>query len=92
LVNNPDINITVEGHTDTDGEADFNWDLSVGRATAVVKVLTANGVAPERIIASGRGEFFPVASNNTSAGKAQNRRTEIILTPRLDVLYDLLGN
>lgn len=92
LVNNPDINITVEGHTDSDGDAAFNWDLSVGRATTVVKELTGNGVDPKRIIASGRGEFFPVAGNDTSAGKARNRRTEIILTPRLDVLYDLIGN
>jgi chemotaxis protein MotB len=88
---NPDINITVEGHTDTDGEAAFNWDLSVGRATTIVKELTTNGVAPERVIAAGRGEYFPVAPNTTAQGKAQNRRTEIILTPKLDVLYDLLG-
>jgi chemotaxis protein MotB len=88
---NPDINITVEGHTDTDGDAAFNWDLSVGRATTIVKELTNNGVAPERIIAAGRGEYFPVAPNTTTQGKAQNRRTEIILTPKLDVLYDLLG-
>jgi chemotaxis protein MotB len=88
---NPDINITVEGHTDTDGEAAFNWDLSVGRATTVVKELTTNGVDPKRIIASGRGEFFPVATNETSVGKALNRRTEIILTPRLEGLYELLG-
>jgi chemotaxis protein MotB len=88
---NKDINITVEGHTDTDGEAAFNWDLSVGRATTVVKELTTNGLAPERIIAAGRGEFYPVASNDTATGKAQNRRTEIILTPKLEGLYDLLG-
>lgn len=88
---NKDINITVEGHTDTDGDAAFNWDLSVGRATTVVKELTANGLAPERIIAAGRGEFYPVASNETANGKAQNRRTEIILTPKLEGLYDLLG-
>lgn len=91
LKSNTDINITVEGHTDTDGDANFNWDLSVGRATTVVKELTANGVNPNRIIAAGRGEFFPVATNDTSAGKAQNRRTEIILTPQLEGLYDLLG-
>jgi chemotaxis protein MotB len=88
---NKDINITVEGHTDTDGEAAFNWDLSVGRATTVVKELTINGVAAERIIAAGRGQFYPVAANTTAAGKAQNRRTEIILTPKLEGLYDLIG-
>jgi len=91
LKNNPDIAITVEGHTDTDGDAAFNWDLSVGRATSVVKVLTANGVDPERITAAGRGEFYPVASNDTAKGKAQNRRTEIILTPKLEALYELIG-
>ena len=89
---NPDIDITVEGHTDTDGETSFNWDLSVGRATSVVKELTKNGVNPKRITAAGRGEFYPVASNSSSSGKAQNRRTEIILTPKLDALYNLLNN
>lgn len=88
---NKDINITVEGHTDTDGEAAFNWDLSVGRATTVVKELAINGVAAERIIAAGRGEFYPIATNDTAAGKAQNRRTEIILTPKLEGLYELIG-
>jgi chemotaxis protein MotB len=92
LKSNPDIDITVEGHTDTDGEASFNWDLSVGRATAVVKELTKNGVDPKRVTASGRGEFYPVATNDTSSGKAQNRRTEIILTPKLDALYNIINN
>ncbi len=90
LNTNPEINITVEGHTDSDGDDALNWDLSVGRATSVVKELTKNNVDPKRIIASGRGEHFPVAGNETAAGKAQNRRTEIILTPKLDVLYQLL--
>jgi len=90
LNTNPEINITVEGHTDSDGDDNLNWDLSVGRATSVVKELTKNNVDPKRIIASGRGEQFPVASNDSSAGKALNRRTEIILTPKLDVLYQLL--
>ena len=91
LNSNIDINITVEGHTDTDGDAAFNWDLSVGRATTVVKELTSNGVDPKRVIASGRGEFYPVATNETSAGKALNRRTEIILTPKLEGLFDLIS-
>lgn len=89
---NPDINITVEGHTDSDGDANFNWDLSVGRATSIVKELTKNGVDPKRITASGRGEYFPVATNDTAGGKAQNRRTEIILEPNLDALYELINN
>ncbi|TXB62064.1 OmpA family protein [Phaeodactylibacter luteus] len=90
LKSNPDIGITVEGHTDTDGEAAFNWDLSVGRATSVVKVITDEGVDPARITAAGRGEFYPIASNDTAEGKAKNRRTEIILTPKLDALYQLI--
>jgi len=91
LKDKPDIAITVEGHTDTDGNAAFNWDLSVGRATSVVKELTKNGVDPSRITAAGRGEFQPVASNKTPSGKAKNRRTEIILSPRLDALYDIIN-
>lgn len=89
---NSDIQITVEGHTDTDGDANFNWDLSVQRATSVIKELTANGVDPARITAAGRGEHFPVAPNDTATGKAQNRRTEIILTPNLDALYSIINN
>jgi chemotaxis protein MotB len=92
LRTNPDINITVEGHTDSDGDPGFNWDLSVGRATAVVKELTRNGVDPKNVTASGRGEYFPVATNETVPGKAQNRRTEIILEPNLDALYELINN
>lgn len=92
LRSNPDINITVEGHTDSDGDPGFNWDLSVGRASAVIKELTRNGVDPKRVTASGRGEYFPVASNETIPGKAQNRRTEIILEPNLDALYELINN
>ena len=89
---NSDIAITVEGHTDSDGNPDFNWDLSVGRATTIVKELTKNGVDPKSVTASGRGEFFPVAGNETNAGKAQNRRTEIILEPNLDALFELINN
>ena len=91
LKQNPDINITVEGHTDPDGSAEKNWDLSVRRATAVVKVLTQAQVKADRITASGRSFYFPVASNTTAAGKAKNRRTEIILSPRLDQLYKIIN-
>lgn len=90
LNKNPDIEIMVEGHTDTDGTADFNWDLSVARATEVVKVLTTNAVEPKRITAAGRAFFVPIDSNDTDAGKARNRRTEIILSPKFDQLYELL--
>jgi chemotaxis protein MotB len=88
----PDINILVEGHTDSDGTAANNWDLSVRRATAVVKELTGSGgVAPKNVTAAGRAFYVPVAPNNTADGKAKNRRTEIILTPNLDALYKLIN-
>ena len=92
LSTNPDIAIMVEGHTDSDGDANLNWDLSVGRATSVVKELEKSGIAPQQITAAGRGEYFPIASNDTSDGKAQNRRTEIILSPNLDALLDIINN
>ena len=91
LKDNSDVEIIVEGHTDADGSAESNWDLSVRRAAAVVKAMTAYGVDPTRITAAGRGEHLPVASNSTSRGKAENRRTEIILSPRLDELYQLIN-
>lgn len=95
LIANPDINIMVEGHTDSDpmkgsGEIKDNWDLSVMRATSVTKVLIKSGVDPKRITAAGRGEHFPVAPNDTPANKAKNRRTEIILIPNLDDLFKVL--
>jgi chemotaxis protein MotB len=88
---NPDIAINVEGHTDSDGTPNLNWDLSVTRATAVVKVLTVEGVDPERITASGRGLYDPIAPNDIEANKTKNRRTEIILSPKLDELYRLIN-
>lgn len=90
LSKNPDIEIMVEGHTDSDGTAEQNWDLSVKRATAVVKVLTAYGIDAKRIVASGRSFYAPIATNTTAAGKALNRRTEIILSPKLDQLYQII--
>lgn len=91
LNENPDIDINVEGHTDPDGSVDRNWDLSVNRATTIVKLLSSYGVSPERITASGRALFNPVAPNDTEANKSKNRRTEIILSPKLDELYDLIN-
>lgn len=88
---NTDIDILVEGHTDNTGTADLNWDLSTNRALAVVKVLTANKVDGKRITAAGRGMFSPIADNKDAAGKALNRRTDIILSPKLDQLYQLLS-
>ncbi len=91
LKSHPDILVNVEGHTDADGAADYNWDLSAQRATAVVKVITAQGVDPKRVTASGRALYDPVAPNTSSANKAANRRTEIILSPKLDVLYRIIN-
>lgn len=90
LAQNKDIDILVEGHTDTDGTAERNWDLSVSRATAVVKLMTSNGVDPKQLTAAGRAFYEPVAPNDNEANKSKNRRTEIILAPRLDELFKLL--
>jgi len=96
LAENEDISILVEGHTDNDpyrGQSQVrdNWDLSVMRATNVVKILTTNAsLDPKRITAAGRGEFVPLVNNDSSANKAVNRRTEIILTPDLSELANLL--
>lgn len=90
LKNNPDIDILVEGHTDTDGTEAYNWDLSVTRATAVVKELTKSGLNGERITAAGRAYFAPVDTNDNEEGKSRNRRTEIILSPKLDKLLELI--
>ncbi len=77
----PDTTVNVVGHTDSDGSAAYNLDLSQRRAQAVANVLVQSGVAQFRIRAIGRGEDQPIASNLTAAGKAQNRRVEIIITP-----------
>jgi len=90
IKNNPNIDVLVEGHTDTDGSADQNWNLSVDRAVAVVQELVDAGVDPTRLTAAGRAFYQPVATNNTDAGKALNRRTEIIISPKLDELMDLV--
>jgi chemotaxis protein MotB len=93
-----DFDIVVEGHTDNvpfKGSAQLldNWDLSVKRATSVVRILTVSGkISPEKIAASGRGEYIPLTDNATTADKAKNRRTEIILSPKLDKIFNLLNN
>ena len=96
LSENVDLNIAVEGHTDNDiyfgkGQVRDNWDLSVMRATSVVKILIEKGVSAQQIQASGRGEFMPVFENNNPENKAKNRRTEIIITPDLDEIADLIS-
>jgi chemotaxis protein MotB len=91
---NPDITVDIEGHTDSipiRGKYQDNWDLSLARAASIVRILTVDyKVSPERVIASGHSQFEPVQSNSTAEGRAQNRRTDIILSPKLDELYKLL--
>lgn len=96
LKGNQDVNVLVEGHTDnvpiakgTAGMRD-NWDLSVLRATEITRLLTENGLPTSQVTPSGRAQYAPVAQNDTPANKALNRRTEIILTPKLDELFQIL--
>jgi len=97
LGDNPDISVLIEGHTDDDpfggsGPIADNWDLSTKRATAIVAILSENkAVNKQNLTAAGRGEFSPLASNATAEGKAKNRRIEIILTPRLDEIANMLN-
>lgn len=81
LVNYPNSNVQIIGHTDSDGAADYNQALSVRRANAVADILQANGVSYGRITTIGQGENNPIASNLTPEGKAQNRRVEIVIVP-----------
>ncbi len=92
-----EIDIYIEGHTDNvpikTAVFQDNWDLSVIRATSVVRILTETyGVNPMQIQPCGRGEFKPVADNESADGRAKNRRTEIIMAPRLDKLFEMLQN
>lgn len=92
---NPNINIEVEGHTDSipiKGRFEDNWALSLARAASVTRILTNNySVNPVRITASGHSQFDPVDTNSTEEGRAHNRRTDIILAPNLDELYQLIN-
>lgn len=95
LGENPDIDVMVEGHTDNvpyhgTGQLKDNLDLSVKRATTVTRLLLENkDIQPVRIVSAGRGSSLPLSTANTSAARAKNRRTEIILTPKLDQLVEL---
>ena len=98
LKDNKDVNVLVEGHTDnvpikgaTASGARDNWDLSVMRATEITRLLTTAGMDPAQVTPSGRAQFLPLAPNDTPANKALNRRTDIILTPKLDELFSILG-
>lgn len=94
--NTSDITILVEGHTDNQrvgsgNKFSDNWELSVLRATEVVKYLQLEGkVDPTRLVASGKGEYFPIEAGDTPEIRAKNRRTEIIIIPKLDALYQIL--
>ncbi|MFI5148101.1 MAG: OmpA family protein [Bacteroidia bacterium] len=96
LEQNKDINVMVEGHTDDvpmkgHGDIKDNWDLSTIRATAIVKILvTSADVDPKRLTAAGRGEYFPLDPAKTAEARKKNRRTEIILTPKMDDLFKAL--
>ncbi len=97
LADNPEIAILIEGHTDNvpyqgNSQLSGNWDLSTKRATAIVNILRENNaIKPENLTAAGRGEFAPIASNDSAEGKAKNRRIEVILTPKLDEISKLLN-
>lgn len=95
LSKNQDIDILIEGHTDNipirTAVYRDNWDLSVGRATSIVRILIDDyKIDPKRLTASGKGEFSPRALNDSPEGRASNRRTEIILSPKLDEIMGLL--
>lgn len=95
LKGNDDINITVEGHTDSDkygGGAQLkdNWDLSVMRATTIVKILEGFKVDPKRLTATGKGQHSPLDEGDSKEAKKKNRRTDIVVTPRLDIVEQIL--
>lgn len=95
LNDHKDLQIIVEGHTDNVPIANScladNWDLSVKRATSIVRVLeNEHYVSPERMTAAGRSEYIPKAGNETSSGRSLNRRTEIVITPKMDQFFKLL--
>lgn len=98
LADNPDIAVLIEGHTDNvpyggSGNLAGNWDLSAKRATAIVEILRTNrDIDPKNLTAAGRGEYAPVAENDTAENKAKNRRIEVILTPKLDEVTALLND
>ena len=98
LERNTDIQVVIEGHTDdvpyrSSGQLNDNWDLSVKRATTVVRtLLEGSRINPQRLTASGRSQYLPVDDRNTADARQKNRRTEIILTPDLSELYKIIDN
>jgi len=95
IASKPDMEVMVEGYTDNvpinSSTIVDNWELSTLRSTAVVRILQKDfGIAPERLIAAGRSEYLPVASNLTDGGRSKNRRTRIVILPKLDQFFDIL--
>ncbi len=90
----PDFEAMVEGHTDNvpyrNGLLLDNWDLSVKRATAIVRELQNLGVAPSRLVAAGRADYVPLVPNDTAENRATNRRTRILVLPKIDQFYDMI--
>ena len=97
LAENPDIAILIEGHTDNvpyrgKGPLKGNWDLSTKRATAIVNQLLENpDILPQNLTAAGRGEYLPIAPNSTRSGRASNRRIEVVLSPQLDEISQIIN-
>ena len=97
LADNPDISILIEGHTDNityngRGSLKGNWDLSTKRATSIVNTLLKNTeILPQNLTAAGRGEYLPIATNSTREGRATNRRIEVILSPQLDEITQIIN-
>ncbi len=90
----PDFECLVEGHTDdqsySSGVLIDNWDLSVKRSTSVIRVLQSLGVNPSRLVAAGRSSYVPLDTNDTVEGRARNRRTRIVVMPKIDQFYDMI--
>lgn len=91
----PDFECMVEGHTDNvpikNPVLQDNWDLSVKRATSIVRILQNDfGIDPKRLVASGRGEYVPLTGNDTAEGRSTNRRTRILVLPKIDQFYDMI--
>ena len=97
LSDNPDISILIEGHTDNvpftgRGSIKGNWDLSTKRATSIVKILLENPeILPQNLTAAGKGEYLPIAPNSTREGRSANRRIEVILSPQLDKITQIIN-
>lgn len=91
----PDFECMVEGHTDnvpykSNGILLDNWDLSVKRSTSIIRVLQDLGIPPKQMIAAGRGEYVPLVENNTAENRQRNRRTRIVILPKIDQFYDMI--